>query len=327
MCILLGGLHNAVTAERLELESGYKSGSKSVTIADVPGAPRRGMAVAAMRDVQLVYAIGGHTGGHSVVQLVYALDARAGTWSAAPSLSISRAYAAAVRNHDGSILVVGGHDGTRRLQSGEVLRRGATSWAPIAQMGRARVRAPLQAQTHPMLPSSQPCLWSTPGLTPVRRVLPSPQAYFGCAVGANGHVYVTGGHDGTSYLEACEAYDPHTDTWYAIAPLPGRRAYHGLEELHGKLYAIGGHNGETRVSTVERYDPATDRWEAVASLTIARAFLGTASDGHRLWAVGGSDAPGHGLATCESYAPEADVWTAAESELKEARCFPGVALV
>ena len=82
-------------------------------------------------------------------------------------------------------------------------------------------------------------------------------------------------------------------------------------------------------------------WEAAASLSVARAFLATASDGQRLYAIGGSDAPGHALACGESYEPGPDAvddapsprpdagggsWQPLTASMREARCFPGVAL-
>ena len=151
------------------------------------------------------------------------------------------------------------------------------------------------------------------------------QAYFGCASAPDGTIYAAGGHDGTSFLSSCEAYNPTTDKWRTIASMGAPRAYFGLQYLHGRLYAIGGHNGDARISTCEAYDPTTDTWAPIASLHSPRAFLGTASTGKAMYALGGSDAPGHALSSCEVYEPEVGAWRVLTRPMSEARCFPGAA--
>ena len=55
------------------------------------------------------------------------------------------------------------------------------------------------------------------------------QAYFGCASAPDGTIYAAGGHDGTSFLSSCEAYNPTTDKWRTIASMGTPRAYFGLQ--------------------------------------------------------------------------------------------------
>jgi len=303
---ILGGLHSEGSAERLDLTTATDrwepldvSGGSTL-----PCAGRRGVAVVAVGCLRQqadggaatapprLLACGGHVvGSDAVADAVDVLDLNSGAWSHGPSLATARAYAGVAKTADGTVYVLGGHaGGNERLASGEVLRRGWTSWAPIAPMHTAR-------------------------------------AYFGCAMADDGKLYVAGGHDGSRYLASCEVYDPTKNTWSPLAPLGGTRAYLGLQALGGRLYAIGGHDGDARVPTVEVYDAAHDTWRPIAPLSVARAFLATASDGVRLYALGGSDLPRHGLASCECYDPaEPDGGWRDVASMREPRCFPGAAV-
>ena len=69
-------------------------------------------------------------------------------------------------------------------------------------------------------------------------------------------------------------YDPATDTWRALAPLPGKRGSAVAAEVGGKMYVLGGAttyptskdvgiggNGAAMVLTTNQmYDPATNTW-------------------------------------------------------------------
>jgi N-acetylneuraminic acid mutarotase len=108
------------------------------------------------------------------------------------------------------------------------------------------------------------------------------------AIGLDGRIYAMGGvtEDRTgaiSVTNALEVYDPHTNHWAALAPMPTARA--GLAAVtgqDGRIYAIGGtsdpinflpRNGITRpraLATVEVYDPRTNHWSSGPSLGVAR---------------------------------------------------------
>ena len=146
---VLGGLHTASTIERLHTGSGMWESLSAVPLT----ASRRGVAVAAQQHASpdggtRFLACGGHAGSQTNVSaLVDLFDTRTGCWStepggrhaAVPNLLVARAYACAVSGRDGDVYVVGGHDGSERLKSGEVLKSGR--WVPIAHMHTARVCA------------------------------------------------------------------------------------------------------------------------------------------------------------------------------------------
>lgn len=144
---VLGGLHNGGSAERLNLATGA-----SKSLGPIPDASRRGVAVASMHADHRLVAIGGHVGGTTVHGAVDMLDTRTGKWESGPPLGTARGYAGAVATPDGALYVIGGHDGSRRLRSGEVLKCGVMGWEPIAQMSIARVCMLPQPTLNPPMP-------------------------------------------------------------------------------------------------------------------------------------------------------------------------------
>ena len=84
-------------------------------------------------------------------------------------------------------------------------------------------------------------------------------------------VYAIGGHDGTSYLQTVEKYDPNNNMWSTdVATTSTCRTSVGVAVLDGYLYAIGGQDGGSCLDLVERYDPINNRWERKASMKTRR---------------------------------------------------------
>jgi N-acetylneuraminic acid mutarotase len=92
------------------------------------------------------------------------------------------------------------------------------------------------------------------------------------AVVVGGKLYVVGGWDSGNYRDRLEVYDPVTDGWQSLAPLPAPRGHMVLAELNGKLYALGGDDDSGRTSKLEVYDPSTDTWTAKADAPINPAY-------------------------------------------------------
>lgn len=63
----------------------------------------------------------------------------------------------------------------------------------------------------------------------------------------------TGGHDGTSYLNSVECYDPKSDQWNSkVASTGCCRTSVGVTVLGGCVYSVGGQDGLACLSLVER---------------------------------------------------------------------------
>jgi len=134
----------------------------------------------------------------------------------------------------------------------------------------------------------------------------------------DGRIYVIGGFaNGNIQLSNMDAYDPETDTWSSLAPLPAPRAGRlaAVTAPDGRIYAIGGITGVTTGATVNVYDPCSDVWTAVASMPTPRRFLDAVlGRGGIVYALGGTVGsvgfPGtQELTTVEAYDPSVDTWT------------------
>jgi N-acetylneuraminic acid mutarotase len=117
----------------------------------------------------------------------------------------------------------------------------------------------------------------------------------------NGKFYVAGGGDGGAALDR---YDPATDTWTTLAPLPKAGTAVGAV-LQGKLYAVV--ETGTYPTVVRRayaYDPATNTWTSKAAPHYYHPAIVPITWGgkHFLLAVGGN-APGPQSNPTEVYAP------------------------
>jgi N-acetylneuraminic acid mutarotase len=101
------------------------------------------------------------------------------------------------------------------------------------------------------------------------------------AASVGGLVYAIGGRSGATVgsgtiFDTTEVYDPSTDTWTLLAPMPlavsDATATVGPD---GFIYVIGGAiSPGTLVGELQIYDPANDEWSLGASLPIPRAGMG-----------------------------------------------------
>jgi N-acetylneuraminic acid mutarotase len=255
------------------------------TVASMPTA-RWGLAAAAGSDGR-IYAIGG--GNLSgLLSTVEAYSPSTNSWSSVAPMPTARTGLAAVTGSDGRIYAIGGSDGSHPLRTVEAYDPSTNTWSTVAPMPTARSVA--------------------------------------AATGRDGRIYAIGGynpinpHSGLAEVfNAVEAYDPRTNTWSTVAPMPTARA--GLAAAtgpDGRIYAIGGcaydHGACRSLKTVEAYDPATNTWSTVASLPTPRDSLAavTGPDG-RIYATGGCRDCGvtnqPPTNTVEVYDPAMNTWS------------------
>ncbi len=124
----------------------------------------------------------------------------------------------------------------------------------------------------------------------------------------NGKVYVIGGFkypdSGPAAWQPIDnvwEYDPGTDNWKALAPLPTKRGSPSAEVVNGKIHVIGGatmHPGSKEVSihparphravgTHEVYDPATNTWESRSPMPTARNHAASGVVNNKIYVIGG----------------------------------------
>lgn len=89
-----------------------------------------------------------------------------------------------------------------------------------------------------------------------------------------GPLYAVGGHDGWSYLNTVERYDPVARSWSYVTPMLAQRSTMGVAALNGRMYAVGGRDGSCCLKTVECYDPHTNKWTACAPMNKRRGGVG-----------------------------------------------------
>ncbi|XP_073198374.1 kelch-like protein 5 isoform X2 [Lepidochelys kempii] len=133
-----------------------------------------------------------------------------------------------------------------------------------------------------------------------------------------GPMYAVGGHDGWSYLNTVERWDPQARQWNFVASMSTPRSTVGVAVLNGKLYAVGGRDGSSCLKSVECFDPHTNKWTLCAQMSKRRGGVGVTTWNGFLYAIGGHDAPASNLTSrlsdcVERYDPKTDVWTAVAS--------------
>ena len=106
-------------------------------------------------------------------------------------------------------------------------------------------------------------------------------------------IYVAGGilSAAPGFTDLFEAYDPASNAWKTLAPLPEGRHHIALAAAGGKIYGIGGFSGaipDWRAhASVFIYDPTADRWSNGPALSQARAEGVVATVGDKIYFIGG----------------------------------------
>jgi N-acetylneuraminic acid mutarotase/uncharacterized glyoxalase superfamily protein PhnB len=130
---------------------------------------------------------------------------------------------------------------------------------------------------------------ATPETAPWTDVADYPEAIMDEAVAEHdGKIYVVGGSNGDYALPDAYVYDPGTNTWSAIAPLPEPLNASAAGFIGDTLYVAGGWDNFGNPSTdVWAYDPGTNTWKQAASLPMGLASAGSAVTGGKLYVIGG----------------------------------------
>jgi hypothetical protein len=156
--------------------------------------------------------------------------------------------------------------------------------------------------------------YSPSGDTPLTLASMSvPRAYLGYAPDAGGNAYAIGGLDGNGQpLSSAERYNPDTDAWTAIAPLPtARYNFPAAFDHTNQIYIFGGLTSTasgTETAAVLRYSVRSNSWTAMASMPIATAGSAAAMgpDG-KIYVVGGVSG-GVTTSAVQVYNPASNSW-------------------
>jgi N-acetylneuraminic acid mutarotase len=132
-------------------------------------------------------------------------------------------------------------------------------------------------------------------------------------------------------------YDPATDAWKALAPMPTKRGAAHAAVVNNKIYVIGGgvavgdatgiHPARPHKSTgaVEEYDPATNTWRERTPMPLPRNHATAAAVNGKVYVIGGRVGGGFitggssNVDVVEEYDPAKDTWGAPRAKMPSAR--------
>jgi N-acetylneuraminic acid mutarotase len=144
-----------------------------------------------------------------------------------------------------------------------------------------------------------------------------------------GFTYPESGSPGWNPSNSAWEYDPATDEWKELAPMPTKRGAAAAGVVNGKIYVTGGVNSlpgvtengihparaQNVLAAVEEYDPAANSWKAVRPLLLARNHHVAIGAGDKLYVIGGRVGSGfissasNNVDLVEMYDPAADLWS------------------
>jgi len=108
------------------------------------------------------------------------------------------------------------------------------------------------------------------------------------------YLYLFGGNQqGTAstfpdYHRQLRRYDPVSDAWATLEPMPVYSQYNAGAYCNGRLYSFGGYNQNGILDTIQAYTIATNAWEALdVTLSVPRYHLVAATIGNRIYVIGG----------------------------------------
>ncbi len=163
----------------------------------------------------------------------------------------------------------------------------------------------------------------------------------------NGKIYLFGGFKlpdtgqfGWQPIDNSWEYNPESDTWKALKPMPSQRGASSAAVVNGKAYVMGGmavHPGTPNgpvnigtddtprrsVTTVEEYDFASDQWRERTPMPTPRHHFVVAAINGKIFALGGRQGlarPSVGYSSAvEEYDPANDLWLASRTPMQVAR--------
>src|SRR5215467_13059594 len=163
--------------------------------------------------------------------------------------------------------------------------------------------------------------------------------YHGKIYAFGGFVYPTSGPAAWVPVDNAWEYDPATDSWIALAPMPTRRGSPVAAVVGDKIYVIGGatlppgskepavhpQRPHLSVGTVEEYDPATNTWRARTSMPTPRNHATAGVVNGKIYVIGGRvgtafiTSGSSNVDVVEEYDPATDAWGAPRARMPSAR--------
>ena len=139
------------------------------------------------------------------------------------------------------------------------------------------------------------------------------------AMGASGFfAYSAGGYTSSAETNAAYGYDPSTDSWAALAPLPvalaRARGVYSFSPSQGSFCVFGGVNQSTVLDTTYIYDVSDNTWSTGAPMPAPRYLPNVVYYGGKIFVIGGHDGTSERNQTWE-YDPEANTWNTGRADI------------
>lgn len=183
------------------------------------------------------------------------------------------------------------------------------------QSGSGGSVTPTSTATQPVPSGTPTCTTGAPH-NPWAVANPMPRAAFLPGVASDGtYVYSAGGSSDTEMLSQFIRYNPSTDSWSSLAPMPSPANGLALvySPINNKLYAFGGTAVVTQSLDITRiYDISTGTWSTGAPLPNPRSrFAGTGYHNGKIYLAGGTadQSPGTSQNDTWEYDVLSDSWT------------------
>lgn len=303
-------------------------------------------ATTAIAAIGNVYVIGGRTdlGESAMVQtepsLVHAYSRNLASWAAAAGMPHPHTGNATVTTPDGALYSLGGYIKVCTRNHTDPLYTLAATRGSISNLVQ---RYDHTANAWQLLETSIPnAKAADDGRDLIGRV------FHAAAAAADGRILVFGGYGWSvgdwpdpqsgaptgapaapRLTASAHAFDPGTQSWSTLAPMPTPRA--GCAAVLGRdglIHVIGGLGPDCRYSDkTEAYDPQSDTWQARAPMPTPRGALAIAMDAQGgIYATGGVGNEIAFLDVVERYDPVADQW-ASEPALPFGRISHGAAVL
>jgi hypothetical protein len=125
----------------------------------------------------------------------------------------------------------------------------------------------------------------------IKATMPTARAYFATAVYQN-KIYCFGGYTSFSKISGWtenvtginEVYDPMTDSWATLSPMPVAAANLEASVVNGKIYLFG---EGTNFGVNQIYDPQTDSWTTMGPIPEATFLIGSTVVNGKIYTLAG----------------------------------------
>jgi N-acetylneuraminic acid mutarotase len=247
----------------------------------------------------------------------------AGRWAEAPPLPIPRSEMAWAAAEDDRMHVIGGYaEGDVARPFHHVFDARTNSWSVAAPIPRGA--------NHIGVAAAAGVVFAFGGFVEQNRVaVPDCYAYVVAddrwhairplqrgsrgaisVVAFEGRIHAIGGRDVRS-IDWHDAYDPQSDTWTSLAPIPGPRDHAAAVAIAGMISVAGGRMDTFDFNTALHvvYDAKSDKWEERAPMPTPRSGHGGVVYRGRFFCMGG-EGTRRVFGQNEAYDPRTDSWMA-----------------